>query len=84
MGEPRADWKLARRLALLAACSPGHAIRRADACRELGLTTLELWPRALGPAYGSRLVDVVGDWVVAPALLAPDRPRHVQGVLREA
>ena len=58
-------WRLARRLALLAANSPVRGIRRADAAAELGVPFARLWDVA-GPAYGAGLVDVIGDWFVAP------------------
>ena len=76
--EPRADWKLARRLALLAANSPVRGIRRADACRELGLSFTDLWPVACGPAYGTKMVDIVGDWIVAPAVRVDAGKRPVR------
>ena len=76
--DPQADWKLARRLALLAANTLGHGIRRADACRELGIAYADLWPVAMGPAYGTGMIDICGDWIVAPAVRVDAGKRPVR------
>lgn len=59
------DWRMARRIASLAALEPGHGIHRNDLARRLGSLGPELG-RWIMLAYCRGMVDCVRDYVVAP------------------
>lgn len=66
------DWRMARRIAFLAANEPGRGIHRNDLARRLGNLGEEL-PRWIMLAYVQGMVDCVRDWVVAPPAQSPVR-----------
>jgi hypothetical protein len=61
------EWTLADRAVLMIRAEPGGGVRRDVLARKLGVSWPVLW-RALGPAYGARLVDFCGDFVVLSAV----------------
>lgn len=63
------DWQMARRVARLAAHSPGRGLPRWELIAAMGdAGSFDLWVRL---AYARGWVDCVRDYVVAPALRPP-------------